>query len=110
MKAGQQALGQESIDLWEPGRVELGFSSAVQAARDVQGLEATDDGMAALVIELGRAVDVASRSMDVRGVATAAKELREVAARLRLDPTSRGSVGDAFTDLLQELSTPSRPA
>lgn len=109
MKATQGSLGQESMDLWEPGRVELGFTAAVHAARDAQALEPTDDGLAALAVELGRAVDVASRAMDVRGVATAAKELREVAARLRMDPTSRGSVGDAFSDLLQELSTPSRP-
>lgn len=108
MKADQTALGQTSMELWEPGRVELGFTSAVEAAQEAEALERTDSGMAALAVELGRAVDVASRAMDVRGVAVAAKELREVASRLRLDPTARGSVGDAFTDLLQELGTPGR--
>jgi len=110
VKAEQQSIGQDSLELWEPGRVELAFQSAADAAREAQALERTDDGMAALAVELGRAVDVASRALDVRGVAVAAKELREVASRLRLDPTARGSVGDAFTDLLQELGTPSRPA
>lgn len=101
-------MKQDAIpELWEPGRVEEAVAAAVQAARDVAGsLELTDAGMAALAVELGRAVDTASRGLDVRGVAAASRELREVCARLGLDPSARGTAGDAFTDLLAELQRP----
>lgn len=89
-------------------RVELATDRAIRAA----GLEATDAAAAALARELARAVDDAARARDGRadpyGIATAGRELREVLARLGLDPASRGgaAVPDALAAALADLARP----
>ena len=89
-KAAQGALDLGGANLYgKPRRVEQATEAAVKAAR----LDDVDQAAAALAVELGRAVDVASTRKDPYGVATAARELRETLTRLRLDPASRESTG-----------------
>lgn len=103
--------GQDLLNLGEievrVGRVERAFKAAVDAATRDGDLDAVDSGLAGLAVELARAVDVASRKSDPYGVAAAGRELREVAARLRLDPTARGGMtSDALGDFLRDLADP----
>lgn len=87
-KGEQGALDLGGANLYgKPRRVEQATEAAVKAAR----LDDVDQAAAALAVELGRAVDVASTRKDPYGVATAARELRETLTRLRLDPASRES-------------------
>ena len=89
-KGAQGALDLGGADLYgKARRVEQATEAAVKAAR----LDDVDQAAAALAVELGRAVDVASTRKDPYGVATAARELRETLTRLRLDPASRESTG-----------------
>lgn len=82
----QERLDLGAADLYgKPRRVEAAVAQAVEAAR----LDARDVAAAALAVELGRSVDVASGRRDPYGVATAARELRETLARLGLDPAAR---------------------
>lgn len=90
-------------------RVELATDKAIRAA----GLEDTDAAAAALARALARAVDDASeakegRRADPYGIAAAARELREILARLQLDPASRGAgLTDDLAAALAELARPS---
>lgn len=86
------------------GRVEAATLSAVRAA----SLDARDAAAAALAVELARAVDVAALGRaPAYPVATAARELRDVLTRLRLDPASRAaSVADPVADLVAALNVP----
>ena len=95
------------------GRVERSVASALKAAHSAGDVDLRlDAGLATLARELGRAVDVAGVKRDAYAVATASRELREVLARLRLDPTSRRGTDTeqaALAELLAKLSTPSTP-
>lgn len=106
---GQAMLDTGGADLYGPvRRVERACQAAVAAA----ALDPVDQAAAALAIELGRAVDIASRRPDPYGVAMAGRELAAVLARLRLDPVSRGvkDANDELDDFLATLSAPSGDA
>lgn len=103
--------GQDTLDLGPVerlvGRVERAFTAAVDAGRRDGTIADVDGGLAALAVELARGVDVASRKSDPYGVAAAGRELREVASRLKLDPTSRGGANDdGLAEFLRGLSAP----
>lgn len=87
-------------------RVERAVVDATCAA----GLKPVDAAIAALAVELGRAVDVASVRNDPYGVATAARELRETLIRLKLDPASREGTADGFASWLDSLDDDDAPA
>lgn len=87
-------------------RVERAVVDATAAAQ----LTTTDAAVAALAVELGRAVDVASVRNDPYGVATAARELRETLIRLKLDPASREGAADDFAKWLDSLDDDADPA
>lgn len=53
-------------------------------------LTVADEGLAALAVACGRAVDLAGHRSDPYGVAAAAQRLQEALTRLRLDPSARG--------------------
>lgn len=111
VKPGRPMQGQDMLDVGEVavriGRVERAFLAAVEAAQACETLEAADAGLAALAVELARACDVASRKQDPYGVAAAGRELREVASRLKLDPSARGaSTGGSLDDFLRDLASP----
>lgn len=90
------------------GRVERKVAASVRAAVAAGSLADVDAGMAALAVELGRAVDSGSRRGDPYAVAAAARELREALTRLRLEPTARGAVleADPFDQLMRDLANP----
>lgn len=101
---GQEGLLDEQTvgDLRRAGRVERAMVGALEAAQ----LEDVDKGVAALLLEACRAVDVASTRSDPYGVAAALREARELAARLRLDPVSRdGAPTGDVERFLRDLNT-----
>jgi hypothetical protein len=89
-------------------RVESAVTAAVQEGIR-QGIVTTlDGGLAALAVECGRAVDVASGRHDPYGVAAAAQRLAEALTRLRLDPSAReAGRPDGVSQLLAQLAQPS---
>lgn len=101
---GQGAL----LDPADVDRPVRRVEGAVQGAVESAGhLADVDRGMAALAVELGRAIDTASRRLDPYGVAAAARELRETLVRLQLDPVSRADAADGqLADLLADLGRP----
>lgn len=102
---GQESLLDSSVigDLRRAGRAEKAMAAALLAA----ALEPVDSGVAALLLEACRAVDVASVRSDPYGVAAALREARELAARLRLDPVSRdGAPTGDVERFLRDLSNP----
>ena len=88
-------------------RTERNVSAAILAARKDHQLTTLDDGLASLARDLARAVDQATLKRDPYGVAAASRELREVLARLGLDPRAR-NVGpaDDLAAALRELAAP----
>lgn len=103
----QPAVGQaELIGRGDVDRPVRRVEAAVARAVDAANLDDRDLGMAALAVECGTAVDVASRRLDPYGVAAAARELRETLVRLKLDPVSRDGTGDDLEALLAQLSAP----
>lgn len=102
--------GQLPLELGEltatAGPVEQAYALAL--AGHAALLESADTGLAGLALALARGIDAADRAGDVRGLATVAKELREVSTRLGLDPTARGGAGDPITELLADLGRSER--
>lgn len=103
--AGQDALldAGATEQLRRFGPVEAAVRRSIEAAQ----LEATDEGLGAGMIAAAKAVDVAVARSDPYGVAQALRELRETAARLRLDPVSRdGAPTGDVERFLRDLSNP----
>jgi len=105
-RARQEALDLGAAGRHGIGRVERRTAAAIRHAKAEDKLGRLDDGACALAVELARAVDLGAAKSDPYAVATAARELREVMARLRLDPTARGaSDRDPLAEWLDGLGT-----
>lgn len=103
---GQESLlgAGETEQLRRVGKVEAAMRRSVDAA----ALEPTDEGVAEAVVAAAKAVDLAVARSDPYGVAQALRELRETAARLRLDPVSRdGAPAGDVERFLRDLASPS---
>jgi hypothetical protein len=89
------------------GRVELAVDRAVKAAQADKALGAMDAALIAEARTVAAALD--SAAGDPAGgwlVARLAGELREILARLRLDPTSRGASRGELAGFLADLARP----
>lgn len=91
------------------GRVELALDKAVRASYAEGSIDPKVDlGAVTLAREVARVVDQAAAKRDHWAVVAASRELREVLARLGLDPRSRGTgPTDGVAQALAELATPS---
>jgi hypothetical protein len=106
--------GQAILDVGDPeslmgperaGSVRAAVRSACEAAEAAGDLDrAVDQGVKALAVALGQAVDVGLTRQDPYAVSQAGRDLSAVLARMRLDPVSRGAGGDAFDELARELA------
>lgn len=106
--------GQAILDVGDPaslmgperaGSVRAAVRLACEAAEAAGDLDrAVDQGVKALAVALGHAVDVGLNRQDPYAVSQAGRDLSAVLARMRLDPVSRGAGGDAFDELARELA------
>lgn len=78
-------LGDDTTGTGRAGWCQLQVTQAIEHAM----LDDRDKGMGALAVACARAVDLAHFRRDPYAVASAARELRETLARLRMDPASR---------------------
>lgn len=90
------------------GRVERAVHSSILAAAKAGAVDAAlDAGLLTLARALAASIDKAGAKPDPYGVATASRELREVMARLKLDPLSRaGGAHSELAALLEQMSKP----
>jgi len=108
-KSEQQSLDFTTSSRRTVGRVERRVAASIAAAKRGKHLEARDDGLCALAVELARTVDECSMSTErpqPYALAGASRELREVLTRLRLDPSEREAPAarDPFEQFLERAA------
>lgn len=84
-------------------RLELAVEATLKHATETGVLGELDVALAGLALELARACDQGTRRFDPYAVAAAGRELREVLARLKLDPSARPVDVDGFEELVKAL-------